>query len=129
MLRSRSEVDAVCRELCLQTEECSWTVAGMVVSQEQSLLLRMLLRAGSARPVVAVACGRGIARDRPSVQGRNGACRGNEVQLCPAMDTLRAMPDIEPKLLTQRHVWAHPSFNLRSVVIEGGAGGPLALQS
>ena len=112
MLRSRSEVDAVCPELCLQTEERFWAVAGMVVSQEQSLLLRMLLGAGSARPVVAVGCGRGIARDRPSVQGRSRACRGNEVQLCPAMDTLRAMPDIELKLLTQRHVWAHPKFNL-----------------
>lgn len=53
---------------------------------------------------------------------------GIEVQLCPAIDTLRAMPDTELKLLTQRYVWAHPRLNLQFVVIEGGAGGPLALQ-
>ncbi|MDE0103465.1 MAG: hypothetical protein OXN89_13900 [Bryobacterales bacterium] len=116
----------------------------MVVSEEQRLLLRMLLGSVSARSVIAVREHAGYsalcAASVLAAQGRT-VCSGAdgelpeigrpfwegtgldgriEAQLWPAIDTLRAMPDIALRLLPQGKIWAHQAFNLQVFLIEGG---------
>lgn len=120
MLRNRTPEDQLLGELRRETEEKVGALAGMMISEEQGLLLRMLVAAIGAKQVVEVGTFTGysaacMAAALPA-DGRLLCCEVSEewtsigarywrrsglydridLRLAPALDTLRALPGDPP---------------------------------
>lgn len=120
MLRNRTPEDQLLGELRRETEETVGALAGMMISEEQGLFLRMLVAAMGAKQVVEVGTFTGysaacLAASLPA-DGRLLCCDVSEewtsigarywrrsglsdridLRLAPALDTLRALPGDPP---------------------------------
>ena len=120
MLRNRTSEDQLLGELRHETEERVGALAGMMISEEQGLFLRILVAAINAKRVVEVGTFTGysaacmaaalpvdgrllccdVSEEWTSIGARywrrSGLSDRIELRLAPALDTLRAVPGDPP---------------------------------
>ena len=120
MLRNRTAEDQLLGELRRETEEKVGALAGMMISEEQGLFLRILVAAIGARQVVEVGTFTGysaacmaaalppdgrllccdVSEEWTSIGAphwrRSGLSDRIELRIAPALDTLRALPADPP---------------------------------
>jgi len=120
MLRNRTPEDQLLSELRRETEETVGALAGMMISEEQGLFLRMLVAAMGAKQVVEVGTFTGysaacmaaalpadgrllccdVSEEWTSIGARywrrSGLSDRIDLRLAPALDTLRALPSDPP---------------------------------
>lgn len=120
MLRNRTSEDQLLGELRRETEERVGALAGMMISEEQGLFLRILVAAINAKRVVEVGTFTGysaacmaaalpadgrllccdVSEEWTSIGARywrrSGLSDRIELRLAPALDTLRALPGDPP---------------------------------
>ena len=120
MLRNRTPEDQLLSELRRETEERVGALAGMMISEEQGLFLRMLVAAINAKQVVEVGTFTGysaacmaaalpadgrllccdVSEEWTSIGARywrrSGLSGRIDLRLAPALDTLRALPNDRP---------------------------------
>lgn len=120
MLRNRTSEDQLLGALRRETEEKVGELAGMMISEEQGLFLRMLVAAIGAKQVVEVGTFTGysaaciasalpaggrllccdVSEEWTSIAGRywrrSGLSDRIDLRLAPALDTLRALPSDPP---------------------------------
>lgn len=120
MLRNRTSEDRLLGELRRETEEKIGALAGMMISEEQGLFLRMLVAAAGAKQVVEVGTFTGysavcmaaalptdgkllccdVSEEWTSIGRRywrrSGLADRIELRIAPALDTLRALPREPP---------------------------------
>ena len=120
MLRNRTAEDQLLGELRRETEEKVGALAGMMISEEQGLFLRILVAAIGARQVVEVGTFTGysaacmaaalpadgrllccdVSEEWTSIGApywtRSGLSDRIELRIAPALETLRALPSDPP---------------------------------
>ena len=120
MLRNRTPEDQLLGELRRETEEKVGALAGMMISEEQGLFLRILVAAIGARQVVEVGTFTGysaacmaaalpvdgrllccdVSEEWTSIGApywrRSGLSDRIELRIAPALETLRALPSEPP---------------------------------
>jgi len=120
MLCNRTPEDQLLSELRRETEETVGALAGMMISEEQGLFLRMLVAAMGAKQVVEVGTFTGysaacmaaalpadgrllccdVSEEWTSIGARywrrSGLSDRIDLRLAPALDTLRALPSDPP---------------------------------
>lgn len=120
MLRNRTSEDQLLGELRRETEEKVGALAGMMISEEQGLFLRILVAAINAKRVVEVGTFTGysaacmaaalpadgrllccdVSEEWTSIGARywrrSGLSDRIDLRLAPALDTLRALPSDRP---------------------------------
>ena len=120
MLRSRTSEDRLLSELRRETEERVGALAGMMISEEQGLFLRILLAAVGAKQVVEVGTFTGysaacmaaalpadgrllccdVSQEWTSIGApyweRSGLADRIDLRIAPALDTLRELPSDPP---------------------------------